>query len=179
MTRCFVGILAPEKIKESALKIQKEIEGLPIECKPVEKENLHVCFSFLGEIDEDRMKKIKDAMEEISKKYKKFEVFVDGLKPIPNENYIRVLVLDVIDKEGCLKPLMKEIVEKIGGDSKPPHLTLCRVKGVKNKQKVKEWIRRMEELKVNSFVIDRVQLIKSELRKTGPVYTVLHESLLQ
>ena len=178
MTRCFVGILIPDEIKESILKIQKEIEKLPLKCKIVEKENLHVCFSFLGEVEDSKIKKIEEKLEEISKNYKKFEVFVDGLKPIPTENYIRVLVLDVIDKEGYLKPLMKEIVEKIGGDSKPAHLTLCRVKKVANKQMVKERIKKME-LKVGSFVIDRIQLIKSELRKTGPIYTVLHECLLQ
>lgn len=178
MVRCFIGFLLPENIKKFIGEIQKEISRWPLICKFVEVENLHVCLSFLGEINEYEIDKISKTLDEICKNYSKFEVVVDEIKAIPNENYIRVLALNVFEKTGIIEKISKEVVQKIGGDSKPPHLTLCRVKNVADKKTVIQKIRETKK-EVKSFAVASVQLIKSELRKTGPVYSVVHESKLK
>ena len=52
MVRCFIGVLIPEEIKESIELIKESLIKLPMQCKFVERENLHICFSFLGEVEE-------------------------------------------------------------------------------------------------------------------------------
>jgi len=175
MVRCFIGILVPEEIKNKVKSIKKELENLPMKCKFVEDENLHVCFSFLGELDETKIKTISNNLDEISKKIGTFNVEINGIKMIPNEGYIRVLALDVSDKTGDLEKIGKEIQKEIGGSVKPPHLTLCRVKNIADKPNVVRKIKEMNKI-IGTFTVDRLQLMKSELRKTGPVYTVIHES---
>jgi 2'-5' RNA ligase len=134
-----------------------------------------LCFSFLGEIDDSRIKEISDKLDFISKKFKKIEVEVDGIVAIPSQNYIRVIALKILENE-LLKKIFEEIVREIGGDSKPAHITLCRVKSVENKNELR---RRIEEEKsCGKFVIGAIQLIKSELRKGGPVYSVIHQAEL-
>jgi len=177
MVRCFIGVLVPEEVKEEAEKVKKNLSNLEMKCKFVEGENLHICFSFLGETDENKISFITKTLDSICKDFLKFEVSLGGIKMIPSESYIRVLALDIIEKTGKLKNLTKVIQEKVGGDSKPPHLTLCRVKSIKDKQSTAQKIR---EIKVETidFTIPKIQLIKSELRRGGPVYTPLHESSL-
>ena len=178
MVRCFVGFLLPENVKRYVSEIQKDVTQLPVVCKFVEVENLHVCLSFLGEINEYKIDKISESLDGICKNYPKFEVAVGGIRTIPNENYIRVLALDILEKTGTLKKIRKEIVQKIGGDSKPPHLTLCRVKNISDKENVVKKLGEIGSEGVN-FTVAVMQLIKSELKRTGPVYSVVHESELK
>jgi 2'-5' RNA ligase len=175
MVRCFIGFLLPEEIKSKIVDLQEKMRNWPMKCKFVERENLHLCFSFLGEVDESRIKEISNKLDFISRKFKKVEVEVDGLVAIPNQNYIRVLALKILENE-LLKKIFEEIVREIGGDSKPAHITLCRVKSVENNNELK---RRIEEEKnYGKFVIGAIQLIKSELKKSGPVYSVIHQAEL-
>jgi 2'-5' RNA ligase len=174
MVRCFIGYLLPEEVKDDIAKLQEEMKKWPMKCKFVERENLHLCFSFLGEIDETKLNEIGKKLDFLSGKFKKIEAEIDGLIAIPNQNYIRVLALKVIENES-LKEVYKEVVREIGGDSKPAHITLCRVKSVENKRELKK---RIEEVKrdYGKITIEEIQMIKSELRKTGPLYSVIHHS---
>jgi 2'-5' RNA ligase len=152
------------------------LKNLPIDCKMVESENLHISLSFLGDIEDEKVGVLSSALDSICKNYSRFAVEIGGIRFIPSEKYIRVLALDVIDN-GTLKSLSKEIKQKIGGDVKLPHLTLCRVRDVKNEDAVVDKIKKFD-VNVESFVISSISLIKSELKKTGPIYTDLHQSNL-
>jgi 2'-5' RNA ligase len=176
--RCFIGIMLPSEIKEKIKDLQNAINNLPINCKLVEDRNLHICLSFLGEITKERITHISHLLDKVCEKYSKFEVKVSKIKLIPNESYVRVIALDVIDSE-ILDKLRKEVAEKIGGDSKPLHVTLCRVKNILNKQKFLSEIRKFEKIEIGKLVVDKVQIIESKLDKKGPTYTVIKESLLK
>jgi 2'-5' RNA ligase len=175
MVRCFVGFLLPEEIKNKIVELQEKMEKWPMKCKFVEKENLHLCFSFLGEIDNSKIKEISNKLDLIGKGLKKIEVNIEGLAAIPNQNYIRVIALKILEND-LLNKVFEEIKKEIGGDSKPAHITLCRVKSVENKSEVR---RKIEDEKISGkFLIEAIQLIKSELKKTGPVYSVIHQAEL-
>jgi len=140
MVRCFVGLFIPTEIKEKIIKIQNQIQKLPITLKLVEAENLHICLSFLGEIKEEKIKNICEKLDSICKRYNKFEVEISGIKLIPSENYVRVLALDV--KSNMLESIRKDVEKEIGGDSKPLHLTLCRIKKIEDKKETIEKIKK-------------------------------------
>ncbi len=176
--RCFIGFLVPRALKKPIVELQEKIKKLPIKAKFVEPENLHLCFSFLGEKTEKEIEEISAKLDELSKNFKSFEVMVKGVKLIPNEKYVRVIALDVFDENRVLEGLRLEVKRVIGGDSKPAHLTLCRVKNISEKANFLEEIRKIKDISVGKFTLSSLQLIKSELRRTGPIYTALHESKL-
>jgi 2'-5' RNA ligase len=117
-------------------------------------------------------------LDKICEKYNKFEVKVARIKLIPTENYVRVIALDLIDSETFDK-LRREIAEKIGGDSKPLHVTLCRVKSILNKQKFLDEIKKIEKIETGNFLVEKVQIIESKLERKGPIYTIIKESKLK
>ena len=176
MARCFIGVMLPEGLKGSIATVKEELKRLPLKCKFVERENLHICLSFLGEVED--VKNVSEGLGLVCKDCQKFEVSIDGIKIIPNDSYIRVLALDVIDKTGNLEGIRKEVGKRIGGKSNPSHLTLCRVKTIDEKVKTVERIKSIKTDEL-SFTVSAVQIIKSELRKTGPIYTPISEVQLK
>jgi 2'-5' RNA ligase len=162
--RTFIGSILPEKIRDEIEKIQKEIKKYVV-AKFVEKENLHICYSFLGEINEKELEEIKKKIELLSYE-NSFKVFLNSIKLIPSQSFVRVIALDVKSKDG--EKIRKWIEENIGGDSKPLHITLCRVKSFQNK---KEFFEYLKNKKINiEFEIDEISLIKSTLSYSGPIY---------
>jgi 2'-5' RNA ligase len=176
MTRRFIGFMLPENVKDYVEGVKGSLSELPIDCKLIEKDNLHICFSFLGDVE--NLDEIKNELDKVAQEFSKVEVSVDGIKAIPNERYIRVLVLDVNDESGVLNQIQREICKRIGGDGKPLHITLCRVRNVSNKDAVLRKIEEMKDKKGGTFTVNSVQLIESVLSRSGPKYTVVHESTM-
>jgi len=176
MVRCFIGMFIQEELRRNVEKIQDELRKLPMKCKFVERDNLHLCFSFLGEVKEG-IENITETLDVVSKDFSIFEVEVNGIKTIPSERYVRVLVLDILDKTKNLERLIEVVKQKIGGDAKPPHLTLCRVKNIDDKENTVKKIKGLPTKKI-TLPISSLQIIKSELRRTGPIYTIIHQANL-
>lgn len=176
MVRCFLCVWPTREIVENALKLQKQLTQLPMKIKLVEKNNLHVTISFLGEKTETEIKNIKKTVDGITEKYRKFNVKVKGLDAIPSMNYIRVIALGIKDEK--LFEISRKISKAFGGKFHPPHLTLCRVKGVLNKDEVKKFILENSNCSLGELEIDSIAIVKSVLTPKGPVYTNIHKSYL-
>jgi len=131
----------------------------------------------LGDVDDNSATELGTKLDRVCSQYGKFTVNVEGIKLIPNEKYVRVIVLTASDVSGVLEKLRSDIVGTVGGDSKPPHITLCRVKNIENKE---ESVRRIKEIdvSVSGFEVDSVELIKSELGRDGPIYTSIRKYTL-
>ena len=175
--RLFIGIIIPEELRENIRKMQKIFSEV-VQAKFVEEENLHLCFSFLGEKNENEVEKIKEKMDFIAKNFKSFEMILKGVKLIPSKNFVRVIALDAFDENRISESLRIEIVNEIGGDSKPLHLTLCRVKKIYDRKKFFEIVEKNKDFYAGKFLLSEIQLIKSKLRKEGPVYEIIHKAKL-
>ncbi len=170
--RCFIGIRLPDNVIERIDNIKGRIDSPDIECKFVESENLHICMAFLGEVVEERVNKISDKLEDICNNHEKMNLKITGIKLIPNDSYVRVIALDVKDTTNNIQSIMDEIHKNIGGKSHDPHITLCRVSGIKNKKKTMSDIKNTD-VDIKDFTINEIEIIESELTRRGPVYTVL------
>ncbi len=169
--RCFIGIFPPRSVREEILRVKKSMESLPMKCKFVEPENYHISVSFLGEISENVLNEIKKKLEKICENFPKFNVRLNKIVFIPTEKYFRVIAFDVSDGKDFLIKLSKDVKKTIGGDTKPPHLTICRVKKVEKKEDV---LNKLKNIEVDiNFLAESVCIVKSELSRKGPKYTVM------
>jgi 2'-5' RNA ligase len=163
MVRCFVAIypVKSKRVYEMQEKIGKLIEG-----KEVEKENMHITLSFLGEKTEGEIEEIKERLKEVVSLCYKRVATLTKIKFIPNERFLRVIAIDVVG----LEDLSEMVEKKVGGDAKPPHLTLFRVKNVKNRRELLEF----KKVEINENVpVERICLMKSTLTRKGPIYEVI------
>lgn len=176
MVRAFIGVVLTEDIKSYVIRVQDQLKSLPMEAKLVEPENLHISLSFLGEIEGTKIIDITSKLDAAAKDYEKFEISIGGISLIPNENFVRVIALDV--KSEKLESIRKEVVAKVGGDSHPAHLTLARVKVISDKNKFIEQIRKISPEGISAKV-ESLDLVESLLQPSGPVYKTAHKSYLK
>jgi 2'-5' RNA ligase len=177
MLRLFACVWIPENIREKIIELQEEMKKLPMKAKFVERENLHLTVTFLGNKKEDELEILRNKLNECLKDVKKFPMRLEGLKIIPNENYIRVIGIQVRSKE--MENLIKKVGESINGNYyETTKLTLCRVKKVMDKKILKDFIEKNKNIKIGEFEAKSVALVKSTLTKHGPVYETIHEALL-
>lgn len=170
--RSFIAIEIPKELEEEIKKIQ---EQLPREdCKLVISKGFHITLIFLGDIKDDYVEEVKQKLAETP--ITKFNLTFSNMGVFPNENYIRVVWLGFKD-DSHVNALQRFITEKL--DFKEDkrfhaHLTLARVKFVKDKKSFVEQLRKIKIPEMR-FKVDKFKLIKSELTPEGPIYTDLAE----
>ncbi|MEM0480930.1 MAG: RNA 2',3'-cyclic phosphodiesterase [Candidatus Aenigmatarchaeota archaeon] len=162
--RVFIASFLPNELKGEIIKIQNEIKNYVV-AKFVEEENLHISYSFLGEINEEELEIVKRRLKDLEFE-NSFEIILNSIKLIPSPNFVRVIALDVKSQKG--EEIRKWIEENIGGDSKPLHLTLCRVKTFTNKKGFMDYLK---SKKINfKFIVNEIAIVKSTLTYSGPIY---------
>jgi 2'-5' RNA ligase len=174
--RCFIAINLPKEVKE---KIDKIIKKLPEKgIKKVASKNLHLTLKFLGETN--LIEEVEDKLDEI-----KFERFVVKLKRIgcfPNKNFIKVVWIGVEEGGEEVKELQRKIDDKLADLFKKeknfePHLTIARIKFLKDKNKFYE---ELEKIQFEaSFEIESFELMKSILQREGPIYKIVRSFKLK
>lgn len=176
--RCFIAVAVPEELKDKIFEVQSKLKQIGANLKLVEKENLHFTVKFLGEIEEDQIKEVKEFLGSLEEK--SFEISIKGLGVFPTEDYIKVVWLGVEKNQDIFLNLIKKInknLDKIRKEKKElnTHLTIARVRSAKNKNELKTVIQDLKEIKIGKMQVSSLKLISSELTPEGPKYTELAE----
>lgn len=173
--RVFISIDIPEDIKKEIKKIQNLLPDF--KGKLTEKENLHLTLKFLGEQDLETLEKIKEKLKEIE--FNKIDCQIDSIG-VFSEKYIRIVWLKIIGAEE-LQKVIDEKIHEIGFEKEKRfmgHLTIARVKNLKNK---KEFLENLKEIKIPElrFSVKEFRLKKSFLKPEGPEYKTLESFYLK
>jgi len=168
--RCFISINISKEVKKEIEKIQGVLPDF--EGKKTELENLHLTLKFLSEINEEKVEELKKRLREI--KFNKFETEIDEIG-VFSEKFIRIIWLHLT---GCSE--LQEIVDDKLRDLFElerrfmSHLTIARVKSIKDKKRFLAELKKIEIPKTK-FQVDKFYLMKSELTNKGPNYEVIEE----
>ena len=172
--RAFIAIDLPVDVRKKIKQIQKKLPEFI--GKKTEINNLHLTLKFLGEIDKKKLNEIRKKLGEI--RFKRFETEIDIIG-VFSEEFIKIIWLHLTNCE----ELQRLIDEKLSGvfpkeERFMSHLTIGRVKYVKDKKSFLEKIRKIkiDEIKFN---VDSFVLKKSLLTTNGPVYENLLEVRLE
>ncbi len=168
--RLFTCVIIPDDIKADLINFQERLKRIPIKAKFVEKRNLHITITFLGEKDPNELKTTIKKLTELSS-LKPFNISLGGLKVIRTGGNIKVIGIHVKDTENELKTLIKSVANSVGGkyhlESK---LTLCRVSNVLDKNKVLNFLNNNADVKFDMFEVNSINLMQSTLTSSGPIY---------
>jgi 2'-5' RNA ligase len=178
----FRGFIAIDiKTTPQIISYEKEIVKTGADVKLVEPENIHITVKFLGDTDENHIDAIEQSIKESVSKINPFPITLKGTGVFPNQNYIKVIWIGIID-EGNIQIIAQAIDNTLAplGFKKEtrgfsPHLTVGRVKTARNKEQL---LKVIGDHNAVEFTIQKVQSItlkKSELTPKGPIYTTLRE----
>jgi len=178
--RSFLAVELPPHILSQIGKIQDRLRACRAQVRWVRVEQIHLTLKFFGNIEEKQIPEISSVVKEISARKSPFSVWVKGLGAFPTIRNPRVIWLGLHGWEENLSPLQREIetrLEALGfvPEERPyrPHLTIGRVKSLKDKGDLVDLIGKDRDVDLGPLVVDRIVLFRSDLRPTGPIYTPL------
>jgi 2'-5' RNA ligase len=136
-------------------------------------------MKFLGEVSEDKIPAITEAIRTAIKDVKPFDIHVRGVGVFPSLRYIRVVWAGIAEGRDHIIAIQQNLdreLEKLG--FKPerefvPHLTLARVKTARHKEKLAMLVERMVNEEFGVTHARAIELKQSKLTPKGPIYTTL------
>jgi len=186
--RTFIAIELPKDIKNILGNIQNELKQSQADVKWVKPDNIHLTLKFLGEIQEDLVKKIQLVLEEIAQKNSSFSIYLASLGVFPKLQYPRVVWIGLNNDQQILK-IAKELEESlitigIPAETRPfsSHITLGRSRSSSHRKELVEKIESLNKnlsLSLQEFRVSGITLFKSTLTPAGPIYEVIFTSPLE
>jgi RNA 2',3'-cyclic 3'-phosphodiesterase len=169
--RAFIAITFPEEVIGEVERVQELLGKVLFNGKMTELANIHLTLKFLGRIDEDRLETIKEKLagiefNKMSLKLGRMGYF--GYRGMPSIVWIKIEGKEIYE-------LQKKIEEVLEGENFKKegrfmgHLTIARVKYVKDKSRFIENIKNIN-VKSIDFKQNNFCFMKSNLYPTGPIY---------
>jgi 2'-5' RNA ligase len=159
---------------DKIVNFQKELLRTGADIKVVERENLHMTLKFLGDVPDKIVNLVDSRLREI--KHQQIDAVVKGVGTFPNLSRPRVVwagVEDSLQRIISLAGLVMASLEGIGQDGEGnfvPHLTICRVRSGRNREKLIEIIQNNRERTFGPVKIKEIKLKSSTLTPSGPIY---------
>lgn len=177
--RCFVAIGLPEALKKALETLRMRLDLPQFDVRWVEPTNLHLTLRFLGEIPEEDLRAVEEAAARTAHASSAFSVKIQGLGAFPKPEAPRVVWAGVEPAQPVIRlenRLSKELsLFRWPPPDKPfrPHLTLGRVKSSRGLGELRKLVERNREERIGEMDVREILLIRSQLERSGPIYTVL------
>lgn len=175
-----MSIEISDEIKERLIDVQKGLEATGADLKLVEPQNVHLTMRFLGNVPEDKIDRVKEAVRRSGKTLSPYDLQVKGIGAFPNLGYIRVIWAGVGRGKDETVALRRELDGSLAERGFPPkdkdfvpHVTLARMRSAKAKERIVKRIKEMSDKDFGTCRADAIELKKSKLTREGPIYTTL------
>lgn len=177
--RTFIAIEVEDRVREAISHIIEQLRETGADVRWVLPQNLHLTLKFLGDVDDRRINDITERVREASSGTEPFELQLSGVGAFPNRNHPRVVWIGLCRGAEPLQELAWRIETALDAEEFPredrkfsPHLTIGRVTSPRGLQSLVMLVDRMSFVGP-AMVVDRIAVMKSDLRPTGPIYTRL------
>ena len=183
--RCFIAIELTENILRSLEEVQDQLRNSAAGryARWTRPEGIHLTLKFLGNVPADRIEAISESIESACEGIEPFSFDVVGLGCFPSERRPRVLWTGVRENTGQLAALHRAVdreMEVLGYPPEKrafhPHLTLARArKGIRTREQeaLGRLITSTTVDELAQMRVERISLMRSDLRPDGAIYTEL------
>ncbi len=139
-------------------------------------EKLHLTMKFLGDIDENQLQNLTEAVEATARQFAKFSLKISKTGAFPAAKNARILWLGVADEQGIL-PKLNRVLEtecEQRGLAKEKrnfkaHLTIARLREPQNSARLVEK-HLSESFESEEFTVSGITIYESRLQKSGSIY---------
>lgn len=182
--RIFIAVdISDEARSKSAVyleKLRKDFRDLRVGWEQAEK--LHLTLKFLGDLDEQQLAKIKEAVRETARHFAKFTISLQNTGVFPNPKNARVLWIGLDDEPDNLLKIFEMLETECQNSGFPketkkfhPHLTIARLREPNKSRKLVE--RHLaEKFERIEFEVSQIVIYESQLLPTGSKFYKLAKS---
>lgn len=179
--RTFIGVEVGGDVRTNATALQQTLARTGADVNWVPFDNLHVTLLFLGEVDDRELHAVSRAMADAVAGEPPFTLRVSGVGAFPNLRRPKTVWAGIADGSAelvRLHGLLESPLLDLGAyrrEDRPysPHLTLGRVKSEAGGQALAPALVKSADWTGGRTTVGEVVLFASDLRREGPVYTVL------
>ncbi len=183
--RIFIAINLPEEIKRELAGYSEKWPELP--AKWVPKDNLHITVEFLGDLTDEEVGEVCMVVKEVVERHNSFTINLNKvLYGPPKKNPPRMVWADgekseeLVDlKEDLQEGLLEKIAFRPEGAGFIIHITLARILEMEfRKFDLDERPEINEDIDL-PFTVESLEVMESEMKRGGPVYTILESHNLK
>ena len=194
MLRAFIAIQLSGDLKCQIGSVQAELKreisgsgrgGKGVKIGWTQPEGIHLTLKFLGDIQETQVEALREVLHKAAASARPFSLEARGLGAFPNPRAPRVIWLGLHGSNDDMAELQRLQAAVEGGAAGlgfakearafTPHLTLARIRDRVEAGALEAVLTAQQNRVVGEFTASSVELIKSELRPSGAVYTTLVE----
>jgi 2'-5' RNA ligase len=182
--RLFVAVDVGAVVSVHAAELTRELQRRALEAAPAAKvtwvpaDRLHLTVRFIGEVDDERVTKVCEALEP-PLGVAPFGLTLTGVGAFPKGGSPRVLWVGVTDGREELLQVERAITSRLAPLGIPqeergynPHLTLARVREPAGLRTAR-LLEGLADRRIGAVRIDAITLFQSTLSPKGPAYTAL------
>lgn len=148
--------------------------------KWVDMSSIHITLKFFGNTKTEQIEQLTKTMQPIAQSMQPFEFQLAKTGVFQNYRNPKVLWVG-IENNSHLLNLQKKIENAVAEIGFPPekrkfnpHLTLARVRTLKDRNFLRNLIEKHSDSVFQDIEVKKFHLFESELKPSGPVYSVLH-----
>jgi len=156
--RIFIAINLPPEIKKELAQYGKKFPDLPARWTP--EDNLHITLEFLGEMYDHELPEAVERAKEMAAGLKVFEIHLNRIEYAPAGK----IPFNVA--QGKPPRMLWATGENV-------HVTLARISAFAWRQIEPEERPEVNESIDMPFTVESIEVMESELKKGGPVYTII------
>ncbi|HUT73823.1 MAG TPA: RNA 2',3'-cyclic phosphodiesterase [Armatimonadota bacterium] len=183
--RAFIAVNMGDDLRRALAQAQERLRASGADVKWVRPEGIHLTLKFLGEVDDDRVPAIAEAVAAAVTPRARFRLRVEGIGGFPSPTAPRVIWAGVKDgarELGELARRVEDALEPLGFAREQrefsAHVTLGRCRSPRGRPELAARMREQIERQLGEMEVARVELMRSDLRPTGPIYTSQREFAL-
>jgi len=184
--RCFIGVDVADDVRQALTRQHRQLKRQAKEYRWVDPENYHLTIKFLGNVSGEIIPDITAAVREAVEGLDPFEVRVKGFDAFPYRSTPRVVWAGIDHGGEELTELWRRIDQNLAVLGFPPdqreytpHLTLGRARSGNKRADLMPLFNRLGGRDWGAYTVSSVKIMKSELKRKGPVYSVLEEIQLK
>ena len=178
--RAFVAANLDPDLKAVLATVQDRLKAARADVGWVRPENLHLTLKFLGQVEQDRMSAIGEAIAAAASGCGPIRLVFQGLGAFPRPREARIVWIGLSHGTEALAALQARVevgLESIGfaREARPftAHLTLGRVRGPARREQLARALAEAPAEALGEMVLDRIELMKSNLNAGGARYSIL------
>lgn len=147
--------------------------------KWVDLDNIHITLRFFGETQAMEVPIIKTALQKATEGIKPFELKLENTGIFGSKYDPRVIWFGIAENKALLtlhdniRVALEEVEYFADRQNFVPHLTIARIKEIRDKQFFQQIMERFRNVKLLCQTVNDYSLFESELKKEGPRYTCL------
>lgn len=183
-SRVFIAINLDSDVWQRLSDIQGKLRKCGADVRWVAPENIHLTLRFLGYVSDANLRDVFEASKNSISGILPFEIFLSEIGAFPDLKRPRVIWAGIRESK-----VLSDIVHNLSGFLKQcgfpqdkrdyhPHLTLGRVRSVKNKEGLVRAVKANENWNGGSQMVRDIRVVESILKSQGAEYSSLYVAKL-